>query len=285
MIFWLIIAVILGLLFGSFGSVILFRRGESTTLKQASSILWWRSECPHCKTRLQARDLVPVLSFLFQRGKCRYCKRKISWLYPILELGSALIFWGIWRFFADSGLGTVLFWTATGRILWLLIVYDVLWFEVHIPLLIVASWILIFAMGYGLFPWNALWGGLAFVFFFWLLYRFAKFWVQVKYQTDEEGLGAWDVILAPYLWMLLFCGLPAEMLFIDKILASSLFLLFTGIIGLLRFLIQNRTYGKKANFLKHHRMVNNSLPLVPAMILAVVIILVLQDNLFWFFLL
>lgn len=282
MIFWLIIAILLGLLFGSFGSVILFRRGESTTLKQASSILWGRSKCPYCKTRLQARDLVPLLSFLFQWGKCHYCKKKISWLYPILEFGSAIIFWSIRRFFADAGLGTVLFWTITGRILWLLVVYDVLWFEVHIPLLIIASWILIFAMGYGIFPRYALWWGLIFVIFFWMLYWIAKFWVQIKYQENEEGLGAWDVILAPYLWTVLFCGLPTEMLFIDKILAAAFFLLFTWIIGLLRFLIQNKSYGKKAHFLKH-RMANNSLPLVPAMILAVVIILIFQEYLFWYF--
>jgi len=282
MILWLIIAILLGLLFGSFGSVILFRRGESTTLKQASSILWGRSECPYCKTRLQARDLVPLLSFLFQWGKCRYCKKKISWLYPILEFGSAIIFWSIRRFFADAWLGTVLFWTITGRILWLLVVYDVLWFEVHIPLLIIASWILIFAMGYWNFPRYALWWGVIFVVFFWMLYWIAKFWVQIKYQENEEGLGAWDVILAPYLWTLLFCGLPTEMLFIDKILAAAFFLLFTWIIGLLRFLIQNKNYGKKAHFLKHH-MANNSLPLVPAMILAVVIILIFQEYLFWYF--
>ena len=282
MILWLIIAILLGLLFGSFGSVILFRRGESTTLKQASSILWGRSECPYCKTRLQARDLVPLLSFLFQWGKCRYCKKKISWLYPILEFGSAIIFWSIRRFFADAWLGTVLFWTITGRILWLLVVYDVLWFEVHIPLLIIASWILIFAMGYWNFPRYALWWGVIFVVFFWMLYWIAKFWVQIKYQENEEGLGAWDVILAPYLWTLLFCGLPTEMLFIDKILAAAFFLIFTWIIGLLRFLIQNKNYGKKAHFLKHH-MANNSLPLVPAMILAVVIILIFQEYLFWYF--
>lgn len=282
MTFWLIIAIVLGLLFGSFGSVILFRRGESTTLKQASSILWGRSECPYCKTKLQTRDLIPLFSFLFQWGKCRYCKKKISWLYPILEFGSAIIFWSIRRFFADAWLGTVLFWTITGRILWLLVVYDVLWFEVHIPLLIIASWILIFAMGYGIFPRYALWWGLTFVIFFWILYWIAKFWVQVKYQENEEGLGSWDVILAPYLWTLLFCGLPTEMLFIDKILAAAFFLLLTWIIGLLRFLIQNKNYGKKAHFLKY-RMANNSLPLVPAMILAVVIILIFQEYLFWYF--
>jgi prepilin signal peptidase PulO-like enzyme (type II secretory pathway) len=72
--------------------VILTRWATSESLKQASSIISLRSQCPYCKTTLQARDLVPLLSFIFQGGKCRYCKKKISWFYPILELGSALIF-------------------------------------------------------------------------------------------------------------------------------------------------------------------------------------------------
>ncbi|MDO4714562.1 MAG: prepilin peptidase [bacterium] len=73
-------------MFGSFGSVILSRWGESTTLQQASSILRGRSACPHCKHRLSAWDLVPLLSFLLQGGKCRYCHKPIARLYPILEL-------------------------------------------------------------------------------------------------------------------------------------------------------------------------------------------------------
>ncbi len=156
MIFGLMIAIFLGLIFGSFGSVILSRRGESDTLKQASSILWGRSACPHCKTTLQARDLVPLLSFVFQKGKCRYCKKKISWLYPILELGSALIFAGIWRYTADQGLGVVLFWTMSVWMLWLMIVYDVLWYEIHLPLLLGVNLVLLVAMAMGLFPWASL---------------------------------------------------------------------------------------------------------------------------------
>ncbi len=76
MIFGLMIAIFLGLIFGSFGSVILSRRGESDTLKQASSILWGRSACPHCKTTLQARDLVPLLSFVFQKREVPLLQKK-----------------------------------------------------------------------------------------------------------------------------------------------------------------------------------------------------------------
>ena len=62
-----LLAIFLGLVFGSFGSVILSRRGDSESLEQASSILRGRSECPQCKKRLQPGDLIPVISFLLQK--------------------------------------------------------------------------------------------------------------------------------------------------------------------------------------------------------------------------
>lgn len=73
---------ILGLALGSFGSVLVTRvpKGKS---------IGGRSKCPGCKTQIQNRDLIPVLSYLLLRGRCRNCKRKISLRYPLLELGSA----------------------------------------------------------------------------------------------------------------------------------------------------------------------------------------------------
>lgn len=282
MIFGLIIVIFLGLIFGSFGSVILSRRGESDTIKQASSILWGRSACPHCKTTLQARDLVPLLSFVFQKGRCRYCKKKISWLYPILELWSALIFAIIWRYGADQGVGMVLFWTASARMLWLMIVYDVLWYEIHIPLLLGVNVSLIVAMIMGLFPWTSLRWGLIFLIFFVLLYWFAKWRVALRYQIKEEGIWMGDVLTAPYLWTLLFAGLSQSFGSLDKMLAVLYFFVFSGIIGIVWFFFQNICYGKKARFLKQ-KMADQSLPFLPAMILAVLVILIFQKPLFWFF--
>ena len=181
MLFWLIVACGLWLIFGSFGSVILSRRGDATTRKQASSILWGRSECPTCKHRLYPYDLIPLLSFLFQWGKCRYCHRKISRLYPILELGSAMIFGLLYWYLWSQGLWILIFWTVNAWILWLLLVYDVLWYEVHIPLVLVGMgsfWVGLLA---GLFPIKILWWGLVFLMFFLLLYGAARRIVKVKY--------------------------------------------------------------------------------------------------------
>lgn len=49
-----------------------------------------RSHCPACGHTLAARDLVPLLSWLFLRGKCRFCGARISARYPATELLGAL---------------------------------------------------------------------------------------------------------------------------------------------------------------------------------------------------
>jgi len=70
----------LGLCFGSFLSVIVFR------LDQKGGILVGRSECPQCLTRLEWYDLIPLFSFFYLGGKCRYCKTKIPKIYVAMEL-------------------------------------------------------------------------------------------------------------------------------------------------------------------------------------------------------
>ena len=273
MLFGLCIAIFFGLIFGSFWSVILSRWGDATTYQQASSILWWRSECPHCKHRLQAWDLVPLFSFLFQGRKCRYCHKKISRLYPILELGSAIIFGLCYWYLQKTGTWEMLFWIANGWILWLLLVYDVLWYEVHIPLVIFGGVLIAVALGFWIFDWSILVDGIWFFVFFFGMYWIAKVLVYIKYRVNEEGIWFWDVIVAPYLWILLRTGALEYTLEIDKLILFIAFLVFSAIIGVLRYEVQNKHYDKKATFLTN-KMAEQSLPLLPAMILGLVVVLI-----------
>ena len=51
-----------------------------------------RSACMTCDTQIQARDNVPLLSYLVLRGRCRACKAHIPARYPLVEgLTAALI--------------------------------------------------------------------------------------------------------------------------------------------------------------------------------------------------
>lgn len=77
---------ILGLILGSFLNVLLFR------LDREGGIIWGRSKCPKCKSQLNWRDMIPLLSFILLKRKCRYCKERISFIYPIVELLTGLIF-------------------------------------------------------------------------------------------------------------------------------------------------------------------------------------------------
>ena len=69
-----------GAVFGSFLNVCICR------LPAGESIVHPRSRCPRCRTRIRARDNIPVISYLLLRGRCRSCGRAISPRYPLVEL-------------------------------------------------------------------------------------------------------------------------------------------------------------------------------------------------------
>ena len=48
---------------------------------------------------LGIKDLLPILSWCFQKGRCRYCQKSISWQYPLLEILLAISALGIYFFF------------------------------------------------------------------------------------------------------------------------------------------------------------------------------------------
>lgn len=83
--FFYIFFGLLGLLLGSFFNVVIYR------YQAGVSIVRPRSYCPHCKSTLQAIDLVPVFSYLFLRGRCRYCRAAIPFRYAAVELLSAAL--------------------------------------------------------------------------------------------------------------------------------------------------------------------------------------------------
>lgn len=76
---------LLGLIVGSFLATILIR------WPQERSALGGRSACDACGETLQARDLVPVLSFLATRGRCRACQAPIDPRHLGMELAAAMV--------------------------------------------------------------------------------------------------------------------------------------------------------------------------------------------------
>lgn len=50
-----------------------------------------RSQCPQCDHVLSVVDLIPLVSFLLQRGRCRYCQKKIPRHHIYTELTAVLL--------------------------------------------------------------------------------------------------------------------------------------------------------------------------------------------------
>lgn len=101
------LCLLLGLVVGSFLNVCIWR------LPREESIIRPGSHCPGCGAPLGARDLVPVLSWVFLRGKCRYCGAKISPRYPAVELLTGVLFvWCFLRFGLSPQLAPALVFSA-----------------------------------------------------------------------------------------------------------------------------------------------------------------------------
>ena len=85
-IYYLVVTFIFGTVLGSFYNVVGYR------LPKGESLITPSSHCPNCNHKLRPIELIPILSYIFQKGKCKNCKQKISLFYPIFELATGLLF-------------------------------------------------------------------------------------------------------------------------------------------------------------------------------------------------
>ena len=80
-----ILFLILGASLGSFLGVIIDNKFKVPSLKQ-------RSKCKSCQKTIGLLSLIPILSFLIQRGKCRMCPSQIPRYLFALELANLFLF-------------------------------------------------------------------------------------------------------------------------------------------------------------------------------------------------
>ncbi len=78
-----------GLLFGSFGGMCVYRIPRELPLGATKKR---RSFCVRCKKKVSWYDNIPLLSYFILGGKCRHCKKKISIQYPLVEFFVACAF-------------------------------------------------------------------------------------------------------------------------------------------------------------------------------------------------
>jgi len=107
---------LLGLVLGSFYNVVIYRLPRKLSLVKPGS------SCPKCGHRLGASELIPVVSFLWQKGACKECGDRIALRYPLVELATGLGFLAI--LYHSSSFGDVLVGLAFFSLLLVLALID-----------------------------------------------------------------------------------------------------------------------------------------------------------------
>lgn len=82
----LITLALIGASIGSFLNVCIYR------LPRRESLMWPASHCTSCGRTLAWYENVPIVGWLALRGRCRTCGERISIIYPIVELVTAIVF-------------------------------------------------------------------------------------------------------------------------------------------------------------------------------------------------
>lgn len=147
-----------------------------------------RSFCDYCGKQLRWFDNIPVVSWILLRGRTKCCHKKLSVLYPIVELGTGILYLLI----GQNWLGL-----AVGSVLVFLMVFDGKYL-----LLPDGALYLMLVLGIigGYKNWMA---GLVFGLVFWLLTK-----IKIR---GQEAMGNGDPYLAVFmgLWLGWWAGLAA----------------------------------------------------------------------------
>jgi leader peptidase (prepilin peptidase)/N-methyltransferase len=82
----IVLIVVIGLAWGSFLNVVIYRLPEHISLWRP------RSFCPRCKRPIPFYENIPLLSYIILRGKCRACGGRIAPSYLIVEVATPASF-------------------------------------------------------------------------------------------------------------------------------------------------------------------------------------------------
>lgn len=204
-----------GLAVGSFLNVLIDR------LPRGKNVITGRSTCDYCGKALRWFELIPLVSFLVQRGRCRRCHKKLSWQYLIVELVTAAGF----IFFAPS------YWIIFSSLL-VIFVAD-LKYQIIPDSMVVLGLLGVLLQGHplqipqGVALWISAFGASVFFLLLWLV-------------THGKGMGLGDVKLAFLMGLLL--GFP------NIIIASYLAFLTGAGAGVILILLGKKKLKEKIAF-------------------------------------
>lgn len=196
-------ALLVGLLIGSFLNVVVYRlplmmqrdwRGQAREILELPkepeaatfNLVLPNSQCPHCGHEIRPWENIPLFSYLFLRGKCSNCRAPISLRYPAVELTCGLLSaYVAWHFGFT--------WQAGGMLLltWGLLAMSLIDVDHQLlpdSLVLPLLWLGLIVNSVGLITdlESALWGAIAGYLSLWSVY-----WL-FKLVTGKEGMGYGD---------------------------------------------------------------------------------------------
>jgi leader peptidase (prepilin peptidase) / N-methyltransferase len=237
MIIFILLIFILGLCFGSFINVLIYRLPLDLSLSG-------RSYCPKCKKKISWYDNIPLISFLLLKGKCRQCRSPISLQYPLIELLTGLLF--VTTFFLLTNFGLDLRFQIYDLRFWATIIYS-FW--------IISAFLAIFIIDlkHQIIPDQLIYSSLLVVSFFEIINHqsliinyllsatLASLFFYFLYKiTKEKGMGFGDVKLVFLMGLIL--GYP------NIILALYLAFLTGAIIGVILILARIKSLKQPIAF-------------------------------------
>lgn len=95
-------AVLLGLLWGSFANVCIYRMPPTDEHPKGRSVISPGSHCSSCGKPVRWYDNLPVLAYLWLRGRCRDCGTSFSARYLLVELLTGALFGVAWWAAVDA---------------------------------------------------------------------------------------------------------------------------------------------------------------------------------------
>ena len=282
--------IFFGLVFGSFGSVIFYRLWDWPTKETWKWFLVWRSECPKCHHKLEAKNLVPIFSWLFQWWKCEYCKKPISRFYPFLEITTVILFLSVFFILSKywipghniglfEGYIYTIFITISARLLRLIFLYDIKTYELHITATVFLAVItLFFTLCFWINKLEILLWIWIFSAVFWLIHYLSRLYVKERYKKDAEWFGLWDVIIAPILWAWLVFFLQPNWVF-EWCYLVCLFIIISSLVWLIYFIVESliKFFLTKKKKSKKPYWFQNSIPFLPSMIIWFILEIMLRQ--------
>lgn len=99
-----VFVVVLGLLWGSFANVCIYRWPPTDEFPKGRSVVTPGSHCFACKQPIAWYDNMPLIAWLWLRGRCRKCKAPFSARYLIVEAATGALFGVAWWFTVHHGM-------------------------------------------------------------------------------------------------------------------------------------------------------------------------------------